>query len=142
MVNIQGSAKRWSPELVNFVIALAYHFCLASPAAFTQPEDHVLAEPSISVSNATIIPQALKATLLQIAPNIDFVILHSALSKSQTKRAQRRRKDERRRRRGKKSLTRENTASVRRRQLHARLRERLLRCSNWLCPDSPMSMSS
>ena len=40
-----GSAKRRSPGLVNFVTALAYHFCLALPAAFTQPGDHLLAEP-------------------------------------------------------------------------------------------------
>ena len=32
-----GSAIRWSPGLVNFVTALAYHFCLAMPAAFMQP---------------------------------------------------------------------------------------------------------
>ena len=35
--------------MVNFVNALAYHFCLASPAAFTQPEDRLLAKPCISV---------------------------------------------------------------------------------------------
>ena len=40
-----GSAKRWFPGLVNFVTALAYHSCLALPAAFTQPRDHLLAEP-------------------------------------------------------------------------------------------------
>ena len=38
-------AKRRSQGLVNFVIALAYHFCLALSAAFTQPGDHLLAEP-------------------------------------------------------------------------------------------------
>ena len=42
---VQGSAKRRSPGLVNFVIALAYHFCLALPAVFPQPGDHLLAEP-------------------------------------------------------------------------------------------------
>ena len=34
---VQGSAKRRSPGLVNFVPALAYHFCLNLPAAFTKP---------------------------------------------------------------------------------------------------------
>ena len=34
---IRGSAKRWSPGLVKFVSAVAYYFCLALPAAFTQP---------------------------------------------------------------------------------------------------------
>ena len=42
---IQGSAKSQSPGLVNFVCAVAYHFCLALPAAFAQPGDHLLAEP-------------------------------------------------------------------------------------------------
>ena len=31
--------------MVNFVPAVAYHFCLYLPAAFTQPGDHLLAEP-------------------------------------------------------------------------------------------------
>ena len=43
--DVQGSAKRWFPDLVNFVIALAYHICLALPAAFRQPGNHLLAEP-------------------------------------------------------------------------------------------------
>ena len=42
---VQGSAKRRSPGLVNSVAAVAYHFCLALPAAFTQPGDHLLADP-------------------------------------------------------------------------------------------------
>ena len=42
---VQGSAKRWSPGLVSFVPALAYHFCLDLPAAFTQPGACLLAEP-------------------------------------------------------------------------------------------------
>ena len=45
--HIQGEAKRRSPGLVNFVAAVAYHFCLALPAAFTQPGAHLLAEPCI-----------------------------------------------------------------------------------------------
>ena len=31
---LQGMAKRWAQGLVNFVAAVAYHFCLALPAAF------------------------------------------------------------------------------------------------------------
>ena len=51
---VQGSAKRRAPGLVNFgelfvlvnfVPAVAYHFCLALPAAFTQPGARLLAEP-------------------------------------------------------------------------------------------------
>ena len=45
---LHGSAKRRAPGLVNFVAAVAYHFCLALPAAFTQPWDHFLAAPSKS----------------------------------------------------------------------------------------------
>ena len=44
-LNIQGSAKRRSPGLVNFVTAVAYIFCLALPSAFTQPENHLLTGP-------------------------------------------------------------------------------------------------
>ena len=36
--------------MVNFVAAVAYHFCLALPAAFTKPRDHILAEPCICCS--------------------------------------------------------------------------------------------
>ena len=35
---VQGSTKRWSPGLVNFVSSLAYHFCLNLLAAFMQAE--------------------------------------------------------------------------------------------------------
>ena len=31
--------------MVNFVPAVAYHFCLPLPAAVTQPGDHLLTEP-------------------------------------------------------------------------------------------------
>ena len=43
--SIMGLAKRLWTGLVNFVPAVAYHFCLALPAAFKQPGDHLLAEP-------------------------------------------------------------------------------------------------
>ena len=42
---VQSSAYRWAPGLVNFVHAVAYHFCLALPVAFTQPGVRLLAEP-------------------------------------------------------------------------------------------------
>ena len=53
---IQGSAKRWSPGLVNFVTAVAYHLYLALPAAFTQPGDHHLAESTFFVQNISRFP--------------------------------------------------------------------------------------
>ena len=34
---VQNSAKRLALGLVNFIPAVAYHFCVALPAAFTQP---------------------------------------------------------------------------------------------------------
>ena len=42
---VQGSAKRHAQGLVNFISAVAFHFCLALPAVFTQPRAHLLAEP-------------------------------------------------------------------------------------------------
>ena len=48
-VPVQGLTKEWAPGLVNFVAAVAYHFCLALPAAFTQPGVHLLAEPCTSI---------------------------------------------------------------------------------------------
>ena len=42
---VQRSAKRGSPCLVNFVPTVVYHFCPTLPATFTQPGDHLLAEP-------------------------------------------------------------------------------------------------
>ena len=41
--------------MVNFVPALAYHFCLALLAAFTQPGDHILAEPC-TIPNSALEP--------------------------------------------------------------------------------------
>ena len=41
---VRDLAKRRSLGLVNFVTALAYNFCLALPAAFTQTGNHHLAE--------------------------------------------------------------------------------------------------
>ena len=43
--SLQGSTNRRAPGFVNFVLALAYHFCLNLPAAFTQPGARLLVEP-------------------------------------------------------------------------------------------------
>ena len=43
-VAVKGRAKKWAPGLVNFVPALAYHFCLNLPAAFTKPGASTLAD--------------------------------------------------------------------------------------------------
>ena len=42
---VKGSTIWRAPGFVNFVLALAYHFCLNLPAAFTQPGARLLAEP-------------------------------------------------------------------------------------------------
>ena len=44
-MSIQRAAKVGATGLVNFVPAVAYHFCLALPAVFTQPGDNHLGEP-------------------------------------------------------------------------------------------------
>ena len=41
---LQGWTKVLFPGLVNFVAAVGYYFCLALPAAFTQPGTCLLAE--------------------------------------------------------------------------------------------------
>ena len=41
-------AKKWPPGLVNFVPAVAYHFCLNLPEKFSQPGAHFLAQPCTS----------------------------------------------------------------------------------------------
>ena len=46
-VCLQGSAESLRPGLVNFVIAVAYHFFPSLPAAFTQPGLSLLADPCI-----------------------------------------------------------------------------------------------
>ena len=43
--NIQGPAKKQFPGCENFVLAVAYHFCLASPEKFSQPGNHSFAGP-------------------------------------------------------------------------------------------------
>ena len=39
---------------MNFVTAVAFHLCLALPAAFPQPRDHLLSEPCISVGRVCL----------------------------------------------------------------------------------------
>ena len=43
-VQVQRSAKVGAPGLVNFITAVAYHFCPSLPAAFTQPGASTLAD--------------------------------------------------------------------------------------------------
>ena len=44
LITIQRSAKVGAPGLVNFITALAYHFCPSLPAAFTQQVASTLAD--------------------------------------------------------------------------------------------------
>ena len=43
--DVQGSTNRRALGFVNFVLALAYHFCLNLLAAFSQPGARLLVEP-------------------------------------------------------------------------------------------------
>ena len=45
---LQNSTDGQDQGFVNFVLSLAYHFCLNLPAAFTQPGSHLLVEPCSS----------------------------------------------------------------------------------------------
>ena len=45
---VQGTSKRPFPGLVNFVPAIAYHFCLNLPGAFSQPGHGLLEVPCIA----------------------------------------------------------------------------------------------
>ena len=42
--------------MVNFVPAVAYHFCLALHAEFTQPGDHLLSEPCTMPTRTAAVP--------------------------------------------------------------------------------------
>ena len=46
---LQGSANPQTPGLLNFVTAVAYHFCLNLPRAFSQPGARGLADPCKTV---------------------------------------------------------------------------------------------
>ena len=45
--------KSWAPGLVNFVPALAYHFCLNLPEAFMKPGRSLFADPCTSFDGAS-----------------------------------------------------------------------------------------
>ena len=61
---LQRSANRRALGLVNFGPAFVYHFCLALPAAITQPSPRLLAEPCTTNGGA-------KMTILIITPPFD-----------------------------------------------------------------------
>ena len=44
---VQGSSIRWAQGLVNFVPAVADHFCLNLPEAFSEPRARLILEPRI-----------------------------------------------------------------------------------------------
>ena len=45
VAHLQGPAKKRFPGCENFVLAVAYHFCLALPEKFSQPGNHSFAGP-------------------------------------------------------------------------------------------------
>ena len=60
---LQGSAKRWSSGWVNFVAAVAYHFCLTLPEAFTQPGAHLFAGPCTVLIGCVIVTVTVHGTV-------------------------------------------------------------------------------
>ena len=50
---------------MKFVAALGYHFCLALPATFTQPGDHLLGEPCNSMLCLPCLSERKGATIPQ-----------------------------------------------------------------------------
>ena len=51
--SVQGSPKECFPGLVNFVTAVAYHFCLNLPRAFSQPGKHSFGDPCTYEADST-----------------------------------------------------------------------------------------
>ena len=64
-----GSTNRQAPGLVNFFPALAYHFCLNLPAAFTQPGVRLIVEP------CRCKPLVLKYPYAFGSPNVSSVMM-------------------------------------------------------------------
>ena len=74
--SVQSSAKRWTPGLVNFVPAVAYHFCLALPEAFTQPGTRLLADPCTTPPSSRPRPVPLSPS----PPSYNFTCTHAICS--------------------------------------------------------------
>ena len=51
LICIQGPAKKRFPGCENFVLAVAYHFCLALPEKFSQPGNHSFAGPCTTAAS-------------------------------------------------------------------------------------------
>ena len=49
--HLQGITIRQFPSLVNFVAAVAYHFCLNLPATFSQPENGLIVKLKCRVAS-------------------------------------------------------------------------------------------
>ena len=64
---------------MNFVFALAYHFCLNLPAAFTQPGARLLVEPCIARRERPSEKQEIQTKRRTAAPSADVRILHGHL---------------------------------------------------------------
>ena len=66
-----------APGLVNFVLALAYHFCLNLPAAFTQPRARLLVEPCIipkfGVKMAIFVPSGCQSPNWSVVSGIGSI---------------------------------------------------------------------
>ena len=58
-VVVQGSPKECYPGLVNFVIAVAYHFCLNLPGAFSQTGKHSFGDPCRVPASRSLLANSL-----------------------------------------------------------------------------------
>ena len=68
---IERDRIKGDPRLVKFVPVLPYHFCLALPAAFTQPGTDLLAELSAVVFSYTYLIPCVK-TICRAESNVGF----------------------------------------------------------------------
>ena len=68
---VHGSTNRRATGFVNFVLALAYHFRLNLPAAFTQPEALLLVEPCRRAQVSSRFASADKVTKLRQVKKVE-----------------------------------------------------------------------
>ena len=72
---VQGSTNRRATGLVNFVPALAYHFCLNLLAAFTKPGAHLLVESCTwlrEISSCSCLPVLAGPAWVLLSKDLDL----------------------------------------------------------------------
>ena len=74
-ITVQGPAKKLFPGCENFVLAVAYHFCLALPEKFSQLGNHSFAGPCIAIDSVLYLTSLVWSTS---APASRSSLAHSA----------------------------------------------------------------